>query len=698
MKKKILIRGPVLTQSGYGEHCRFLLRALKKYEDIYDLYVIAVGWGRTNWQFELTEERKWHDDLIKKTHEYVQTGKASFDISVQVTIPNEWEKLAPINIGVTAGIETDRISRRWIEKSQIMNKIIVVSEHAKAGFVNTKYDVVDAQTNRPVKDWGCNVPIDVVHYPVKSLDKTELDLDLDHDFNFLAVAQWGPRKNLKNTIKWFMDEFKNDKVGLVVKTNLAKNCVFDRIAMTNKIKTTVAKFPDAKCSVHLLHGYMTEKEMNGLYTHPKIKALVSITHGEGFGLPLFEAAYNSLPIIATNWSGHLDFLHMPVKNKKGKVKDKPMFSRIAYDLKEIGKASRWDGVLDKDAKWAYAEKGSYKMKLRDAYKDITRLKSSAKKLQKHILENFNEEKQYLDFATKILGEEIAKAESAKYVFVSDFFADQLTGGAELSLQTLINKAKDESIQVNSANLSVDFVERNKDKTWVFGNFTQVPKDSINKIVEEKVNYNIIEFDYKFCKYRNLQLHETLEGESCDCIETEHGQEVEKFVSAASNVFFMSTTQMKVFLDKLKTLKKSKCVVLSSIFDDKFFDTIKQLRELYSNKEDTWIVSSSPSWIKGTKEAEKWCVDNNKDYNKMHGLEYKEALITLAKSKGLCFLPTGADTCPRLVIEAKLLNCELELNENVQHVTEEWFNTENLQVTEDYLKGRPEVFWKKVSGV
>jgi hypothetical protein len=698
MKKKILIRGPILTQSGYGEHCRFLLRSLKKYEDFFDLYVIAVGWGRTNWQFELTEERTWHDNLIKKTHDYLQTGQASFDISIQVTIPNEWEKLAPVNIGVTAGIETDRISRKWIEKSQIMDKILVVSEHAKTGFTDTKYDVVDAQTNRPVKDWGCKVPVDVVHYPVKSLDKTELDLDLDHDFNFLVVAQWGPRKNLKNTIKWFMDEFKNDKVGLVVKTNLAKNCVFDRIAMTNKIKTTVAKFPDAKCSVHLLHGYMTEKEMNGLYTHPKIKAMVSMTHGEGFGLPLFEAAYNCLPIVATNWSGHLDFLHMPVKNKKGKVKDKPMFSRIAYELKEVNKAARWDGVIDQDAKWAFAEKGSYKMKLRDAYKDITRLKSSAKKLQKHLLENFNEEKQYLDFATKILGEEVTKAENAKYVFVSDFFASQLTGGAELSLQTLINKAKDESIQVNSANLSVDFVERNKDKTWVFGNFTQVPKDSINKIVEEKVNYNIIEFDYKFCKYRNLELHETLEGEPCDCIETEHGKEVEKFVAGASNVFFMSTTQMKVFLDKLKTLKKSKCVVLSSIFDDKFFDTIKQLRELYNNKEDKWVVSSSPSWIKGSKEAEKWCVENNKDYDKMHGLEYKDALITLAKSKGLCFLPTGADTCPRLVIEAKLLNCELELNENVQHVTEDWFNTEDLQVTENYLKGRPEVFWKKVSGV
>ena len=122
-----------------------------------------------------------------------------------------------------------------------------------------------------------------------------------------------------------------------------------------------------------------------------------------------------------------------------------------------------------------------------------------------------------------------------------------------------------------------------------------------------------------------------------------------------------------------------------------------MRETYNEKEETWVVSSSPSWIKGSKEAEKWCVDNNKEYNKMHGLVYKEALETLAKSKGLCFLPTGADTCPRLVIEAKLLNCELELNDNVQHISEEWFNTDDLTITENYLKSRPDVFWKKVSG-
>ena len=67
--------------------------------------------------------------------------------------------------------------------------------------------------------------------------------------------------------------------------------------------------------------------MANLYAHPKIKAYVSLTHGEGYGLPLFEAAYHGIPIIAPDWSGHLDFLYMPVKcticqKKKGQSLEK----------------------------------------------------------------------------------------------------------------------------------------------------------------------------------------------------------------------------------------------------------------------------------------------------------------------------------------------------------------------------------------
>ena len=696
MKKKVLIRGPVLTQSGYGEHCRFLLRALKEHQDTLDLYVHPTGWGKTGWQTKDSEETKWINGLIKKLSQVQnKISIKDFDYSIQVTIPNEWEPLCKKNIGVTAGIETNMISPAWADRSQLMDRIITISEHSKRSFVETKFQALDKKNNQLHTEFTIDTPMEIVHYPVKTLEKTNIELDLDYDFNFLTVAQWGPRKNLKNTIKWFMDEFKDTEVGLVVKSSLAKNCLLDRRVVANKIEGIVNKFPDAKCKVYLVHGYMSEEEMNGLYTHPKIKALISLTHGEGFGLPLFEAAYNGLPVVATNWSGHLDFLNMPVKDKKGKVKNKPMFSRVAYELKEIDKKAVWPGVLEKESKWAYAEKGSYKMRIRDVYKDYTRLLSQAKKLQKWIIKEFTNEKQNEIFVKALFGSELP-SNNADTIFVSDFFADQLSGGAEYSLQALMDKCENDYVRVNSQDLTTEYIKKRKDKTWIFGNYTQANSDVIDELSNNGYKYHIVEFDYKYCRYRNLELHEALEGEKCNCIEGEHGKRIEAFMSNAKNVFFMSLKQMQVVQNDLKSLKKENCMVLSSVFDDAFFETIEEIRDDTNGKDGKWVISSSPSWMKGTKEAEEWCIKNEKEYKKLHGLPYEEALRVLAKSKGLCFLPTGADTCPRLVIEARLLGCELELNDNVQHIAEEWFNIDDLAVTENYLKGRPQAFWERVN--
>ena len=106
MKKKILVRGPALSQSGYGEQTRFALRALKSREDLFDIFILPIKWGQTGWIWRDTEFRNWIDEKITLTQILIQKQQLSVDISLQVTIPNEFEKIAPINIGYTAGIET----------------------------------------------------------------------------------------------------------------------------------------------------------------------------------------------------------------------------------------------------------------------------------------------------------------------------------------------------------------------------------------------------------------------------------------------------------------------------------------------------------------------------------------------------------------------------------------------------------------
>ena len=215
MKQKIVVRGPVLSQSGYGEQARFALRALRSREDLFDIYIIPVNWGQTGWISTRDEEREWIDKKIAEAHIYTQNG-GQFDMSLQVTIPNEWEKMAPINIGYTAGIETTKVAPVWLQKANEMDRIIVVSNHAKKGFEETVYQGTNNQTGEAVA-LNCTTPVSSVNYPVRKFDKKSLNLKLDYNFNYLAISQWGPRKNFDNLIDWFVEENFDQEVGLVLK-------------------------------------------------------------------------------------------------------------------------------------------------------------------------------------------------------------------------------------------------------------------------------------------------------------------------------------------------------------------------------------------------------------------------------------------------------------------------------------------------
>ena len=397
--KTILVKGPALSRSGYGEQTRFALRALRKHENRYNILLLNIPWGQTGWITEDDEERQWLDHLMISTQHYMQQGNPPVDVSLQVTIPNEWEKLAPINIGFTAGMETTKVTPQWIEMSNTVDKILTVSNHSKQVYENTIYDAKTPTGERVF--FRTSTPIEVTHYPIRSTEQEEVDIELDYDFNFLTVAQMGPRKNMQNTIAWFVEEFKDEEVGLLVKTNMANCCTADYLHCEHVLKDLLSRFPDRKCKVYMLHGDLTAKQMNYLYNHPKIKCYATITHGEGFGLPIFESVYNGLPVIAPSWSGHVDFLYAPSNSKKQKNRMRPHFSRVDYTLGQIPPEVVWEGVIPADSMWCYPKEQSFKECLRDVYKNHTRLKSQAKRLQKHIAKEFATEKQLDAFVNAI---------------------------------------------------------------------------------------------------------------------------------------------------------------------------------------------------------------------------------------------------------------------------------------------------------
>jgi len=402
MKKNILLVGPLLTRSGYGEQARFALRSLMSRPDLFEIFIKPITWGQTSWIVDDTSERRWIDETIEKTIGYLQQG-GQFDISLQVTIPNEFNsQLAPINIGYTAGIETTQPAPIWLQKCNEMDSVIVVSNHSKNVLENARFEGTDENTGQLIR-LESETNITAVNYPTKIYKELpELNLEIDTSFNFLTVAQLGPRKNLNSTIKWFLQEFHNEDVGLVIKTNMAKNCLLDRHVCTANIKSIINQVSgdDRKCKIYVLHGNMSDEEMHSLYVDEKIHAMIAIPHGEGFGLPIFEAAYSGLPVISVGWSGQCDFLY------DRQVPPKPHFYEVGFDIAPVPPEAIWDGVIVKESGWANAREQSTKEQMRNCYEDIINnnqetIASNSCERAKQLHEDFSTDNMYEQFVDAV---------------------------------------------------------------------------------------------------------------------------------------------------------------------------------------------------------------------------------------------------------------------------------------------------------
>ena len=401
MRKKIIVKAPALSRSGYGEQSRFALRALRSREDLFDIYLINIPWGQTGMMTEDNEERQWIDQTILKTAAAKQS-KTAYDMSLQITVPNEFEQMAPVNVGYTAGIETNKVAGEWIAKcNEFIDRLIVVSNPSKKVFETTKYNVKDQQGNEH-EGWGLQKPVCAVNYPVRKTAPEPLEIEFETTNNFLVVSQWAIRKNIENTVKWFTEAFRDDPdAGLVLKTNTAADSIPDRYLTTSRLEALLKSCGEYKCKIYFLHGTISPGNLTWLYKHPTMRALINIGHGEGFGLPLFEAAYTGLPLITITWSGHMDFICKT--NKKGKAVPKVM--RVDYDLKPVQSEAVWKGVINDDSMWAYAKGSSFKRALKEAISKKAHWKKEAKILQNHILENFTTEKMYDKFVKGVYGEE-----------------------------------------------------------------------------------------------------------------------------------------------------------------------------------------------------------------------------------------------------------------------------------------------------
>jgi glycosyltransferase involved in cell wall biosynthesis len=330
MKPLLFISCPIETMSGYGARSRDIVKALLKY-DKYDIKILSQRWGNTAHNaLDLNNpEDKQLLDLIYTQPQLPQQP----DVWIQVTVPNEFQPVGKFNIGITAGIETTVCDPSWIEGLNKMNLNLVSSKHAKTVFETSKFEKRNNQTNQVEGIIELKSPVEILFegvdlnkynfVPTEELKSDLVDSldEIKEDFNFLFVGHWlqgqigEDRKNVGYMIKAFLETFKNNghslrqQPGLILKTSQVTNSIMDREEVLKKIDAIRQTVKGNLPNIYLLHGDLEDKDINDLYNHPKVKAMVSLTKGEGFGRPLLEFSLSKKPIIASNWSGHLDFLH-----------------------------------------------------------------------------------------------------------------------------------------------------------------------------------------------------------------------------------------------------------------------------------------------------------------------------------------------------------------------------------------------------
>ena len=402
MKKVMLICAPVTSRSGYGDHARDLVRAFIKH-DKFDVKILDVPWGETPRNALDGKLDKNIIDCILPEPKMNQQP----DVYVDIRIPNEFQTYGKFNIGITAGIETTAVSNKWIEGCNKMDLVIVPSEHSKSGFVSALYEKMqqmpDGQQQK-IGELKLEKPIEVLFEGsdeniYKPIDNSSLDLvdDIKEDFAFLHVGLWGQggygedRKDISKLIKVFYESFANKKEqpALILKTNQATFSILDREECLNKIKTLKSQFPeDWKLpNIYLLHGSLSTEEMNKLYNHPKVKVFVSLTHGEGYGRPIQEATMVGLPVIASGWSGQMDFLSSTDSMLLG------------GELKQVPKSQVWKDIIVAESQWFNVnEQQAYKA-MNYCFTNYDEVKEKALKLMK-----VNRDKFTLDKMTEKLDE------------------------------------------------------------------------------------------------------------------------------------------------------------------------------------------------------------------------------------------------------------------------------------------------------
>ena len=408
MKPMFMISCPIDTYSGYGARARDFVKALIELDE-YDVKILPQRWGQTPWGF-IEGHPEWHflTDYIMNIQGNQLPQQP--EIWCQITVPNEFQPVGKYNIGLTAGIETTGCHPTWLEGCNKMDLVLTSSTHSKKVFENIKFEQRNQQTNQVVGEYGLQKPVEVLiegaDLNIYKPQKSEFDLSqIEEEFAYLFVGHWmqgnigHDRKNVGLLVRLFFEAFKNKKKApaLILKTTTVGTSYMDRDEILKRIDAIRNSVEDARTlpNVYVLQGEMSNQEMNDLYTHNKVKAMINLTKGEGFGRPLLEFSLTKKPIITTNWSGHTDFLS---------EKFTPL---LPGELHQLDDSSLVKDILMKEFQWFGVDNGSAIAAMKDMFVNYKNYKEKANRQAYRSRTEFSFEKmkeQLKGYLTKYLPE------------------------------------------------------------------------------------------------------------------------------------------------------------------------------------------------------------------------------------------------------------------------------------------------------
>jgi len=405
MKPLCVVSCPIDTFSGYGARSRDFVKALIKVKgEEWDIKILPQRWGECPWNY-LPQ-----DDPLRKRFINGIDNQNRPEIWMQITVPNEFQPVgSTFNIGVSAGIESSIYPGDWIEGSNRMNLNLLSSKHSKDVLDKTQLEKRDNKNNQPIGTVKFNGTSEVLFEGVdlnnyyKKPEKSSILDDIKEDFCFLYTGHWLPgkfgedRKNTGLMLKTFLETFNTSskkKPALIMKTNQIDYSNLDREDILQKIEAVTKMVKGNLPNIYLLHGEMTEEELNQINNDPKVKAFVNFTKGEGFGRPLLEQAITGKPVICSGWSGHVDFI-------------KPEYNvLIGGELKNIHESAA-NNMLLKESQWFNINTDVASRAMKDVFKNHKKYWESSRKQTQYLKDNYSFDsmcnllKEYLD---KYIGE------------------------------------------------------------------------------------------------------------------------------------------------------------------------------------------------------------------------------------------------------------------------------------------------------